>query len=93
MNTISIEVPPPGFFIKEELDARGWSQSDLAYILGMSVQQVNPILSGKRSISTDMAKALGNAFNVAPEFFSNLQTTYSHYRSGDPDPAIARRAR
>ncbi|MEM8492494.1 MAG: helix-turn-helix domain-containing protein [Pseudomonadota bacterium] len=93
MNDMSIEVPPPGFFIKEELDARGWSQSDLAYILGMSVQQVNPILSGKRAVSTEMAKALGEAFDVAPEFFSNMQTSYDHYKAASPDPAIAKRAR
>lgn len=93
MNTTVTEVPPPGFFIKEELEAREWSQSDLAYILGMSVQQLNPILSGKRAISTDMAKALGDAFDVTPEFFSNLQTRYDHYRSNDPDPSIARRAK
>lgn len=93
MSETKIEVPAPGFFIKEELEARDWSQSDLAYILGMSVQQVNPVLSGKRSISTDMAKALGKAFDVAPEFFSRLQTRYDHYKSQDADPAIARRAR
>ena len=90
MNDTNIEVPPPGFFIKEELEARGWSQSDLAYILGMSVQQVNPILSGKRAISTDMAKAFGEAFDVSPEFFSSMQTNYDHYKSAAPDPAIAR---
>ena len=29
------EVFPPGEFIQEELDARNWTQSDLADILGV----------------------------------------------------------
>src|SRR5690606_15645793 len=86
-------IPTPGSFINEELEARGWSQTDLAYILGVPVQSINPILSGKRSISTEMARALGDAFDVSPEFFSNLQTAYDLSVSKDPDPGISRRAR
>ena len=87
------QIPNPGFFIKEELDARGWLQRDLAYILGIPEQAVNMILSGKRGISSDMAKALGQAFDVPAEFFLNLQKAYELSKSGDPDPEIARRAR
>ena len=65
--------PPPGHFIKGELDARGWAQSDLAYILSCPVQAVNMIVSGKPGISPEMAKALGQAFDVPAEFFANFQ--------------------
>jgi HTH-type transcriptional regulator/antitoxin HigA len=85
--------PPPGFFIKEELDARGWGQRDLAYILGVHEQAVNMIVSGKRGISPDMAKALGDAFDVPAEFFANLQKAFDLAQARDPDPDIARRAR
>lgn len=85
--------PQPGYFIKEELDARGLSQSDLAYILGCPVQAVNLILSGKRGISSEMAKALGVAFDVPAAFFANLQTAFDLSRARDPDPGVARRAR
>ena len=88
-----IEIPPPGSFIQEELDARGWSQSDLAYILGVPTQSLNPIINGKRGISTEMAKSLGDAFNVSPVLFSNLQAAYDLQASRDTDPGIARRAR
>jgi HTH-type transcriptional regulator/antitoxin HigA len=86
------DVPHPGEFIAEELEARGWLQRDLAYILGMPEQAVNMIISGKRGISPDMAKALGEAFNVSPEFFANLQNAYEMSRARVPDPAIAKRA-
>ncbi|MER9369044.1 MULTISPECIES: HigA family addiction module antitoxin [unclassified Mesorhizobium] len=84
---------PPGVFIQEELDERGWSQTDLAYILGIHPQGVNQIISGKRGISADMAKALGDAFGTSADLFANLQKSYELSRAHDPDPAIARRGR
>ena len=62
----------PGFYLKEEMDARGWIQRDLAFILGVPEQAINVILSAKRGISADMARALGEAFEVPAEFFANL---------------------
>ncbi len=85
--------PPPGEFIKDELEARGWAQIDLAYILGCPVQSVNTIIAGKRSITPNMAKALGDAFNVSAEFFSNLQRAYDLAVANEPDPGISRHAR
>src|SRR2546422_3585558 len=79
----------PGFYIKEEMEARGWLQRDLAFILGCPEQAVNMILSGKRGISPDMAKALGEAFDVAPEFFANLQQRYDLSQARTPDPSVA----
>ncbi|TGV72849.1 addiction module antidote protein, HigA family, partial [Mesorhizobium sp. M00.F.Ca.ET.149.01.1.1] len=87
-----IDVPHPGEFIREELDARGWSQRDLAYILRVQEQAINPIISGKRGISPEMAKALGDAFDVSAEYFANLQQAYEMANAHAPDPGVARRA-
>ena len=87
------DVPHPGFFIREELEAREWSQRDLAYILDTPEQAVNMIMSGKRGISPEMAKALGEAFDVNPDLFINLQRAYDMARARDPDPSVGRRAR
>lgn len=84
--------PHPGEFIAHELEARGWMQRDLAYILGVPEGAVNLIIAGKRGISPEMAKALGDAFDVSPLFFSNMQNAYEMSRARAPDPAIARRA-
>jgi HTH-type transcriptional regulator/antitoxin HigA len=81
----------PGVYIKEEMDERGWSQRDLAFILGGSEQAINPILNGKRGISPEMAKALGLAFNVPAEFFANLQQAYDLSQARMPDPSVALR--
>lgn len=87
------EVFPPGDFIREELVARGWSQSDLARILGRPVQTINMIVNGKKSITAETAKALGLAFGTGPELWMNLETAFQLHTAPDPDPQITRRAR
>ena len=87
-----VAIDPPGSFIKMELEARSWSQRDLAFILGQTEQQLNPLLSGKRGITPDMARLLGDAFGASPEFFLNLQSRYDLQNAKDPDPAVRTRA-
>lgn len=87
------EIPHPGEFIRDELEARGWAQRDLAYILGVREQAINPIMSGKRGISPDMARALSKAFGISAEYFLNLQKAYELSVSHEADPAIERRAK
>jgi HTH-type transcriptional regulator/antitoxin HigA len=93
MNSFDKDTPPPGLFIKEELEARGWAQRDLAYILGITEQAVTRLLTGKYGISPEMAKALGEAFDVSPELFINLQRAYDLAHAREPDPGVARRGR
>lgn len=93
MKTDVNNTPHPGEFIEEELKERGWSQRDLSYILGGDQQAVNRIISGKRGISPEMAKALAVAFDVHPEFFVNLQKAYELAVAKEPDPAVSFRAR
>lgn len=87
-----VEASPPGALIKAELEFRGWSQRDLAFILGQTEQQLNPLLSGKRAISADMARLLGDAFDVDPQFFANLQSQFDISRAKEPDPGVKTRA-
>ncbi|MGB8524879.1 MAG: HigA family addiction module antitoxin, partial [Candidatus Acidiferrales bacterium] len=82
-------VKHPGYYIKEEMEERDWSQRDLAFILGCSEQAINPILNGKRGISPEMAKTLGEAFDVPAEFFANLQQAYDLAQARTPDPSVA----
>src|SRR5262245_46026095 len=54
MNTANASwIMHPGFYLKEEMDARGWLQRDLSFILGCSEQTLNMLLAGKRGISPD----------------------------------------
>jgi HTH-type transcriptional regulator/antitoxin HigA len=66
----------PGEILQEELDSRGWSQADLADILGRPVQAVNEIIAGKKAITPDTAVALSKALGTSPEYWLNLESAY-----------------
>ncbi|MGI8552813.1 MAG: HigA family addiction module antitoxin [Dehalococcoidia bacterium] len=88
------EVFPPGEFLREELEERGWTQTDLAEILDRPVRVVNEIIAAKRRISPDTAKGLGAAFGTPAEFWLNLESAYQLWRvRNDDDDGVARRAR
>jgi HTH-type transcriptional regulator / antitoxin HigA len=89
MATAANWIKHPGFYIKEELDERGWSQRDLAFILGVPEQAINMIVSGKRGISPDMARALGDAFDVHADLFANLQKNYEMAFAKPPSPGVS----
>jgi HTH-type transcriptional regulator/antitoxin HigA len=91
-NSQNVGVDPPGAYMKLELEARDWSQRDLAFILGQTEQQLSPMLSGKRAITPDMARLLGEAFDMPPQFFANLQSLYDLSNAKQPDPAVRTRA-
>lgn len=79
-NPIPAEVFPPGDFIKEEIEARQWTQEDLARILGKPLPTVNQILKGKRAIIADTAKRLAAAFGNTAEFWLNLEAAWQLHR-------------
>ena len=96
MNTkqIPAEVFPPGEFIREELEERGWTQEELAEILGMSSRLVNEVIMGKRGITPGTANALGAAFGTSAQLWMNLESTYrlTQVRNKDMN-TVERRAR
>jgi HTH-type transcriptional regulator/antitoxin HigA len=62
MSHIPAEVFPPGEFIRDELEARGWTQGDLAQIMGRPLQFVNELVAGKKQITPETALGLAKAF-------------------------------
>jgi HTH-type transcriptional regulator/antitoxin HigA len=50
------EVFHPGEILRDELRARGWTQSDLARIVGRPLQAINEIVLGKKRMTSQMAK-------------------------------------
>lgn len=85
-------VDHPGTFIEEELEARGWAQADLAYILDMNVSQLNKLIKGNTKIMPDTAVALGDAFDMPAEFFMNLQKMFDLQTARKADPGVKTRA-
>ncbi|HEY55221.1 MAG TPA: ImmA/IrrE family metallo-endopeptidase [Dehalococcoidia bacterium] len=86
------EVFPPGEFIKEELEARGWTQDDLAEILGRPTRLVNELIAAKRGITPETAKGLGGAFGTSGQLWMNLESVYRLSRGESEQEHVARRA-
>lgn len=93
------EVFPVGDYIADELEARGWTQTDFADILGRPAQFVSEIISGKKEITRESAAQIGEAFETSAQYWLNLQDIYllwhqrqdSHTRAELED--VRRRAR
>ena len=87
------EAFPPGDFIKEELEARGWTQEDLAEIMNRQSSVISGLINGKREISTDLASDLGAAFGTSAELWMNLQTGYQLFVENRTNEVVSRKAR
>lgn len=74
-------VAPPGRIIKRELDARGWTQKDLAEIMGRPAQAVSEIVRGHKRITPETAWQLAAAFGTSPELWINLEANYRLYEA------------
>ncbi len=66
----------PGELIRDELEARGISQAQLARQIGVSPSLLNEVVNGKRSVNTEMALLLEAALGISAEMWLNLQSEY-----------------
>lgn len=90
----SIHAIHPGEYIREELEARGWTQETFAQILGRTVTTVNMIINGRRSITAETAHALAAAFDTSAELWMNLDAKYQLAMvSRDDESGIRHRAK
>jgi HTH-type transcriptional regulator/antitoxin HigA len=87
------EAFPPGELLKEEIEERGWTQTELANILGVSLKTVSEVITGRRTITPDMAKALSEAFGTSAILWMNLDSIYQLWKRRSSDSTIARRAK
>lgn len=66
----------PGAVLRDELEERGVTQTDLAAHIGVLPKTVNEICRGKRGISAEMAVRLSCALGASAEFWLNLQKNW-----------------
>ncbi len=89
---VPAEAFPPGEFLKDELEERGWTQEEFASIIGRPTTLVNQIVLGKRAITPEAAAEIGAALGVEAEYWMNLETAYRLWqvRQKQTAPALAR---
>ncbi|OUL35991.1 addiction module antidote protein, HigA family [Nostoc sp. T09] len=88
-------VPAPGKILHREIEARGWTQKDLAEIMGRPIQTINEIIRGTKQITPETAIELSQALGTSPEFWTNLEAKYRLHLAGKETKEldIARKSR
>ncbi len=66
----------PGYFIREQMEYRNWSQEDLSEVMGITIKHLNRILQEKQAITLDMAKILAGVFETSAQYWLNLDSAY-----------------
>ena len=66
----------PGEMIKDELKARKMTQKQLAEQTGIKASVLSETITGKRSVSLNVAVALEKALDIPADVWMNLQTQY-----------------
>src|SRR5882724_2310510 len=87
------EVFPPGEFLADELEARGWTQTEFAEIIGRPQKLVNDIANGKRSVTPETAAHFAAAFGTSAQFWMNLESAWQLSKVPPRDDSIARAAK
>ncbi len=80
----------PGDVLKEELESRGISQKKFSELLSIPYTQLNKILNGKRSVTTDFALMVEAALGINPELLVNMQSRYNMAIAKQKKPLLAR---
>jgi HTH-type transcriptional regulator / antitoxin HigA len=70
------EAFPPGEYLADELEARGWTIAEFAAIIGRPTQVVSEIVNGKKRITAATATEIGAATETAPQTWLRLQDSY-----------------
>lgn len=71
--------PPtsPGEILREEfLKPRHMTQLQLAEKMGVPIQRINTVITGKRAITPETAVLLSRVLGTSPEFWMNLQVAH-----------------
>ncbi len=84
-NPIPARIPPPGHILSRELDARGWTQKDLAEIMNCPDQAIDEIVRGIKQITPETAYALSEALGTSPDFWANLESKYQLHLANKED--------
>lgn len=84
---------PPGEFLKDELECRGWTQVELSEILARPPRLISEIIAGKRAITPETAKGLEAAFGTSAELWMNLESAWQLSKTSIEASLVQRRAK
>ena len=74
-------IPPGEMLLEEFLKPMGIAQADAARRLGVSLNRLNEIVLGKRSITADTALRLARLLKTSPQFWMRLQADWDLHQA------------
>jgi HTH-type transcriptional regulator/antitoxin HigA len=83
------EAFPPGDFIRDELNARGWDQSFFSERTKLPIPVVRALLNGEKKVTPEIATAIGRAFGTSADLWLKLDLTYREWKQAN-NPRISR---
>ncbi len=86
------QLESPKEAIKGLMAERGWSQVELAYVLGVAPSTISELARGRTKITAEMAKLLAVAFDKTAEYFVDLQARWDLLHAADPKDEVRARA-
>lgn len=89
---VPAEAFPPGEFLRDELEERGWTQEEFAGIIGRPKAVISQIISAKRGISPETAREIGAALGTSAMYWMNLEAAYRLWQAGPAPIRINREA-
>jgi HTH-type transcriptional regulator/antitoxin HigA len=95
---IPAEAFPAGEFLRDELEARNWSQSDFAKIIGRPAKLVSEIINNKKAVTPDTARDFSAALGMSAQSWLNIEAAYQLYKTtlterSERDENISRKAK
>ena len=80
-NWLGPAIPPGEILLEEYLKPRGVGQVEVARRLGVSLNRLNEIVLGKRSITADTALRLARFLKTSPQLWMRLQADWDLQRA------------
>ena len=74
-------IPPGEILLEEFLKPMSLGQVEAAHRLGISLNRLNEIVLGKRSITADTALRLARLLKTSPQFWMRLQADWDLHRA------------
>ena len=74
-------IPPGEILLEEFLEPLAIGQADAARRLGISLNRLNEIVLGKRSVTADTALRFARLFKTSPQFWLRLQADWDLHQA------------
>jgi addiction module HigA family antidote len=76
---IPARTPALGRILHREIEARGWTQKQLAKNMGYSVELIGEIIHANIEITPEIAAKLSQILGTSTEFWINLEANYQQH--------------